>query len=149
MARPDSLPRPTRFPNLRSEIHVGRFSYDFATHGGAVGAIPLRGVFPAGAMIIGGHLEVITTCTTASADSGTGALHIKNANDIVTATAVSAGSNIWDAGLQKIAPTLATAATLIKLTADSQVIFTIAVAAFTAGRFNGYLQYVMSETYEY
>ena len=78
--------------------------YDFAVDGGTVAAHGLGVTIPDNAIIVGGFIEVITTYTTASTDNGTMAISVEGANDIVTATAVSAGGNIWDAGLHDIIP---------------------------------------------
>ena len=75
--------------------------YDFAVDGGAISAIGLGVTIPDNAIVTGGFVEVVTTCTS-SDDSGTMALHIQTANDLVTATAISAGTNIWDAGIHSI-----------------------------------------------
>ena len=83
------------------------------------------------------------TCTTAGADAGTMAIHVQSANDIVTATAVSAVGDIWDEGQSPIIPKANTPeSTAIKLTADRTVTATIATQAFTAGKFTVYLYYV-------
>ena len=118
--------------------------YDFAVDGGAVSAIGLGVTIPDNAIIVGGFIEVITTCTTASTDGGTMAISVQGANDIVTATAVSAGGNIWDAGLHDIIPD-STGSTAVKTTAAREVTATIASHAFTAGKFNVWLEYVIGE----
>jgi len=118
--------------------------YDFAVDGGAISAIGLGVTLPDNSIIIGGFIEVLTTCTTASTDSGTMAIHAQGANDIVTATAVSAGGNIWDAGLHDAIPD-ATGSTAVKCTAAREVTATIAGQVFTAGKFNVWLNYVVGE----
>ena len=124
-------------------IRVARATYDFAVHGGATGAKNLGVTLPAGALIVGGFVDVITTCTTEGADAGTMAIHVQSANDIVTATAVSAVGDIWDEGQSPIIPKANTPeSTAIKLTADRTVTATIATQAFTAGKFTVYLYYV-------
>lgn len=124
-------------------IRVARATYDFAVHGGATGAKNLGVTLPAGALIVGGFVDVVTTCTTAGADAGTMAIHVQSANDIVTATAVSAVGDIWDEGQSPIIPKANTPeSTAIKLTADRTVTATIATQAFTAGKFTVYLYYV-------
>lgn len=122
---------------------LAKAEYDFAVDGGAISAIDLGVTIPDNAIIVGGFVEVITTCTSAT-DAGTGALSILSANDLVTATAISAGGDIWDAGMQDIVPD-ATGSTAIKLTSAKAITFTIAVEAFTAGKFNVWLRYVMGE----
>jgi len=117
--------------------------YDFAVDGGAISAIGLGVTIPDNAIVTGGFVEVVTTCTS-SDDSGTMALHIQTANDLVTATAISGGSNIWDAGIHSIVPA-GTGATAIKCTAAREITATIATDAFTAGKLNVWLQYVIGE----
>tara|TARA_R100000808_G_C2154335_1_gene165249 strand:+ start:7626 stop:8159 length:534 start_codon:yes stop_codon:yes gene_type:complete len=118
--------------------------YDFAVDGGAISAINLGVTIPDNAIIVGGFIEVITTCTTASGDAGTMAIHLQSADDIVAAIAVSNGANPWDAGIKDIVPD-ATGSTAIKLTAARAVTATIAGQAFESGKFNVWLNYVIGE----
>jgi hypothetical protein len=118
--------------------------YDFAVDGGAISAINLGVAIPDNAIIVGGFIEVVTTCQTASTDSGTMAISVEGANDIVTATAVSAGGNIWDAGIHDIIPD-STGSTAVKTTQARNVTATIAGQVFTAGKFNVWLEYVIGE----
>ena len=127
-------------------FRVARATYDFAEHGGATGAIGLGVTIPDNAIVCGGFIDVVTTCTTAAADAGTMAIHVQTANDIVTATAVSAGGNIWDEGLHAIVPKANTPeSTGIKLTAAREVTATIATQAFTAGKFTVFLYYLQGD----
>ncbi len=127
-------------------LRVARATYDFAEHGGAIGAISLGVTLPDNAIVVGGFIDVVTTCTTAAADAGTMAVHIQSANDLVTATAVSAGGNIWDEGLRAIVPKSNTPeSTGIKLTAARAVTATIATQAFTAGKFTVFLHYLQGD----
>ena len=134
-------------PNDSAWASVSRWAkagWDFDADGGAIGAIDLGITIPNNAIIVGGFIEVITTCTTASTDSGTMAISVEGANDIVTATAVSAGGNIWDAGIHDIIPD-STGSTAVKTTSAKNVTATIASHAFTAGKFNVWLEYVIGE----
>lgn len=125
---------------------VARATYDFAVKGGAIGAIGLGVTLPDNAVVIGGFVDVITTCTTAGADAGTMAIHVESAGDIVAAIAVSDVSNPWDAGKHAIVPKANTPeSTGVKLTAARQITATIAGQAFTAGKFVVFLFYVLSE----
>lgn len=126
-------------------LRVARATYDFSVNGGAIGAIPLAATLPIGALVVGGFIEVLTTCTTAGADAGTMAISVQSANDIVTATAVSAGGDIWDAGKRAIVPKANTPETTsIKIaTTAKPITATIAGQAFTAGKFIVFLYYVM------
>lgn len=127
-------------------LRVAKATYDFAVHGGAIGAINLGVTIPANAIVCGGFIEVLTTCTTAGADAGTMAISVEGANDIVTATAVSAGGNIWDAGKQAIIPKANTPeSTGVKTTVARAITATIATQAFTAGKFNVFLFFVVSD----
>jgi len=127
-------------------IRVARATYDFAEHGGAISAISLGVTIPDNAVVVGGFVDVVTTCTTAGADAGTMALSIQGANDLVTATAVSAGGDIWDVGLRAIVPKSNTPETTgIKLTAARAITATIAGQVFTAGKFTVFLHYVQGD----
>ena len=114
-------------------------TWDFAVDGGAISAIDLGVSIPANSVIVGGVLDVQTTCTSGT-DAGTGALSVEGANDIVTAVAIGTGTP-WDQGLQVIIPKW-TAATFVKTTAARAITFTIAVEAFTAGKFTISLAYI-------
>lgn len=131
----------------RETTQVAVYEYDFAKDGGAVGAKTLRSLdglqIPDNAIIVRGVVDVLTTLTTASADAGTIALHVKTANDIKAAVAVSHESNVWDAGIQAVVPT--GAANAVKTTAKSDVIATVAIQAVTAGKFLVFLEYYVSE----
>lgn len=127
-------------------MKIARATYDFDEHGGAISAIGLGVTIPDNAIVCGGFIDVVTTCTTAAADAGTMAIHVQGANDIVTATAVSAGGNIWDAGLHPIVPKANTPeSTGIKLTAAREITATIATQAFTAGKFTVFLYYLVGD----
>ncbi len=120
--------------------------YDFAVNGGAIGAIGLGVTLPINAIVIGGFVDVVTTCTTAGANAGTMAISVEGANDIVSAIAVSDVSNPWNAGKHAIIPKNNTPeSTGIKLTVARQITATIAAQAFTAGKFNVFLDYVVSD----
>lgn len=125
---------------------VARATYDFAEHGGAISAIGLGVTLPDNAIVVGGFVDVVTTCVTAGADAGTLAIHVQSANDIVSAIAVNNGANPWDAGLHAIVPKSNTPeSTGIKLTAAREITVTIAGQAVTAGKFNVFLHYVVGD----
>lgn len=129
-----------------SRLQCARAFYDFAVHGGTAGAKVLTGdVIPDNAVVLGGFVEVATTCTSAGADAGTMAIHVNAANDIVNAVAINAATD-WDAGLHAIIPKFNTPETTgIKTTAARAITGTIAVQNFTAGRFTVFLFYVVGE----
>jgi hypothetical protein len=127
-------------------LRVARATYDFAEHGGAIGAIGLGVTIPDNAVVCGGFVDVATTCTTAGADAGTLALHVQGANDLVAAVAVSDVSNPWNAGLHAIVPKANTPeATGIKLTAAREITATIATQAFTAGKLTVFVYYLQGD----
>lgn len=116
--------------------------YDFDVDGGSQGAIDLNVDIPDNAIIIGGHVEGLTTCVSSN-DSGTGALHVLSANDIVSTVAIDDGSDPWNApDISSIVPAR-TGDTSIKLTSEKAITFTIATQDFTAGKFNVWLEYVI------
>jgi hypothetical protein len=109
-------------------LKVWQGDYSFAVDGGDEGAITLRsndGPLPSGAYVVGGLVDVVTACESAT---GTIALHVQSANDIVSA----AGEASWTAGHKDIVPD-GTGTTAIELTAARSPTLTIATAAFTAG----------------
>jgi hypothetical protein len=127
-------------------IQIARATYDFAEHAGAIGAIGLGITLPDKAVVVGGFVDVITTCQTEGADAGTMALSVESANDIVAAIAVSEGTNPWDAGLHAIVPKSNTPETTgVKLTAAREITATIGGQAFTAGKFVVFLHFVVSD----
>ena len=132
--------------NGHGMLRLARFTYDFAVHGGDIGARSI-GTMPNKAIIVGGFVDVITTCQTEGADAGTMAISVEAADDIVAAVAVnSANPGPWDAGLQAIKPKAdAPETTAVKCTAQREVVATIAGQKFTAGKFVLFLYYVMSE----
>ena len=122
-------------------LRVATAEYNFADDGGLVSAIGLGVTIPDNAVIIGGGVDVITTCTSAG-DLGTGALSVESANDIVNAVAIGTGTP-WDLGGRDIIPD-GTGTAQVKTTAAKEITFTIAVEAFTAGRFFVYLFYLVT-----
>ena len=127
-----------------SSAHIPRIlqgTYDFAVDGGTIGTKPLGVAIPDKCIILGGIIDVQTTCTSAGADGGTGALQCMAANDIVTAIAISDVSNPWDQGLHAIKP-LWTAATAIKTTSAGSIGFVIGGQNWTAGKFTLTLFYI-------
>ncbi len=128
-----------------SIMRMAKAEYDFAVDGGAVSAIDLNVDIPDNALIVMASVEVITT-STSSSDAGTGAISVEGANDVVTAIAISDGNDPWDSGsgpLIVIDPT--DASTHVKTTSAQAVTFTIATEAFTAGKFNVHLGYIIGE----
>ncbi len=117
-----------------------RGEYDFAVDGGAVSTIVLRGdnVVPAGAVILGGYLEVDTAVT--SGGAATLGVNSEAAGDLVAATVVS-GAPWSTTGRKSITPVF-TGATTVKTTAARSLAVTVAVAALTAGKFRVVVVYL-------
>lgn len=107
--------------------------YDFATDGGAVGTLNLRGddELPANAVILGGYIEVDTPPT--SGGAATVAVNSEAAGDLQAAAAIS-GAPWSTTGRKSIAPAF-TGATSVKTTAARKLAIAIATAALTAGKF--------------
>ncbi len=136
---------------IRDTVHDAVAQYSFAIDGGAIAAagFNLRSpkslgsnggpkvVLPKGAVVMGCYIDVITPLTTSA--SGTMALQVQAANDIIGATAAASYT-----GIVACTPT-GTAATAIKLTADSTLKAVIATGAITAGKFNLHVMYVLSD----
>lgn len=111
---------------------------------------------PTGAIVTGGFVDVKTTFTSAT-DAATIALKVQGANDLVSAMAISDATNVWDAGLHgtltgsyaertvagdtAVLDAASKSASLIKLTAEREVVATVAVEALTAGKLAVFLEY--------
>lgn len=112
--------------------------YDFATDGGVVGDITLRGnTIPSGAIITDALLHVDTAPT--SAGAATIAIKTEGAADINAAALISGAP--WSTTGAKRATFTATTAP-IKTTAARSIVATVAVANLTAGRFKVFIWYV-------
>lgn len=112
-----------------------------ATGGKAIGAHGCGLTIPKNSYVTKAFYKVITTFTSAD-DSGTIALSVASANDIVSAVAISNGGNPWDAsGLVVGIPTGALS-NEIAITADSEVTATVATQALTAGKLVIFVEWV-------
>lgn len=112
--------------------------YSFATDGGAVGDITLRGdSLPSGAIITEALLHVDTILT--SGGAATVAIKSEGAADIQAAAAISGAP--WSTAGAKRASLVATSAP-VKTTAARNIVATVAVAALTAGKFSVVVEYV-------
>lgn len=113
----------------------------------AAGAHAASFSIPAGAILAGGFIAVITTFTSAT-DAATIAFSIVSADDIVVAIAISDGTNPWDAGAHAIilkanTPEHATAG--IKLAAAAALTFTVAGGeTLTGGKLVAFVDYTVS-----
>jgi predicted RecA/RadA family phage recombinase len=130
-----------------SMLRVAKATFDPSAVSGhrTIAAHTLGVTIPDNAIICGGFVEVLTTFTSAT-DAGTIAIHVQSANDIVSALAISNGSNIWDAGLHPIIPKANTPESNgIKLTAGRLITATVAVEALTAGKATIFIFYVQGD----
>lgn len=116
-----------------------RAYYDFATDGGAVGAITLRGdKLPSGAVILSSVIKVDTVVT--SGGAATVSIGVQSATDVRAAATLSTAPALDATGNKLGATTRASAP--VSTTADKDVVATVAVAALTAGRFSVLIEYV-------
>ena len=125
-----------------------------AAHGSGV-------YLPDNAVILKMWFDVITTFTSAT-DAGTIAAHASGAGDLLAAIAISAAGNVFDAGLHhglpgspilgaeaahdtsiELAALMATS--FIKLSAEKEIIFTVAVEVLTAGKLVAFVEYMISD----
>lgn len=127
-----------------------------------IAAHPLGVYLPDNAVVTRAWYDVIETFTTAD-DSGTIALHVQGANDLVAAIAISAADpGVYDAGVRGCLPgspvlgadashdtaievAALIAASMIKLTAERELTATVAVQALTAGKLVLHVEYVLSD----
>lgn len=128
------------FQNLGHKIGRVRCVFD-AAGGKAVTTHGLGLTIPKNSYVTKAYYKVITTFTTASADSGTIALQVAGANDLVSAIAVSDGSNVWDSGGMVICIPSGSMANEVSVTADSEVSAVVGTAALTAGKLALWIEY--------
>ena len=123
-------------------LRVVRASYSFAADGGAVGSINLlpSADIPAGAIILGGLVDVTTPPT--SGGAATLAVQVEAAGDMVAAAAVS-GAPWSTTGRKSVVPAF-TGATSVKTTAARNVVAVVGTAALTAGAFDVYLFFIVT-----
>ena len=121
---------------------VAKYTYDFATLGGAVSTITLTGdALPANAIVIGGFMEVLTLL--AAGLNATGALQLEGANDLLAATVI-AGAPWSSIGRKAIIPVF-TAASAVKTSVARTPALVVGVAAVTSGKFNLFLFYTVTD----
>jgi len=121
---------------LETRKYVMQCDYDFATDGGAVGTVTLRGDrLPSGAVVNVSAIQIKTQFT--SDGSATLALELVGTADVLAATAVAS----LTAGNMVGKPVPQTASTWITTTAATQLVATIATAAMTAGKMTVMLEY--------
>jgi len=135
------------FQSLKSlaGLHITPFVFDTAANDAAevpasnktVAAHPLAVTIPAKAIVIGGHVDVITAVT--SDGDATVAIGLVAANDLLTATAKAS------LGAKAQLPMAAVIAAPIKLEAAKAVTVTVGTVALTAGKINGYIIWIEGE----
>lgn len=120
---------------------IARATWDFATDGGAISAIPnAAGVtLPAKALITRSWIYVTTQIV--DAGSGTMAISCEDANNIKTATDLTGTAA---GGFIEGASTGAISAAVGSIAAACVITFTIAGAAATAGKITVFVEYVVS-----
>lgn len=128
---------------------VARFTYDTAykdSAGASNKTVAAHGTgvkIPANAVIVGGFVEVNTAFTTGA--SGTLAISVEGANDIITAGIVSSAP-YSTTGRKAIVPKANTPeSTSIKVSTEKEITCTVATGALTAGKLTGFLYYVVSD----
>lgn len=127
-------------------LRVARFTYDTAGNDSAgvsnktVAAHGVGVTLPIYAIVVGGFVDVNTVFT--SGGSGTLAISIESANDIISAAAVS-GAPYSTIGRKAITPKANTPeSTSVKASAAREITCTVATAALTAGKLTGYIYFV-------
>lgn len=126
-------------------LRVARATFNPTANAGerTVAAHGLGVTIPDKAIVVGGVMQVNALFTSAGGDTGTVAISVQSANDIVTAAAVS-GAPYSSTGLKAITPKANTPETTgIALTAAREVTATVAVQALTAGKLTLNLYYMM------
>lgn len=115
-------------------VKVARWLYDFATDGGASGAITLRGdEIPAGSLVIDARIDVTTLA--ASGGAATVSLGLEGAADLRAAATLSTAPALNSTGVRALLNP-------VKTTANRDVTATVAVADLTAGVFSVVVTYV-------
>ena len=120
-------------------LHVTKFTFDTEANDNAatpasnaeMGAHPMAVSVPDNAIVISGHVDVITAVT--SEGAATVAIGLVSGVDLLAATTKTS------LGLAAQVPMAAVKTTPIKLAAEKAVTVTVGTAALTAGKFDGYI----------
>lgn len=120
-------------------LHITKFTFDTAVNDAGttpasnktVAAHPLSVKIPDNAIVIKGHVDVITAIE--SGGDATVAIGLVSGNDLLAATGKASLT------LAAQVPMAAVATTPIKLAAEKAVTVTVGTAALTAGKFDGYI----------
>lgn len=118
------------FQHLFSFLKLTEYYYDFATDGGAVGTITLRGPqLPATAVVCGGRWFPTTAFTSGGSATISLGTASGSAANLLAATAIGTAGTV---GVKAIIPVM-TAATDVTLSANSSPVIAVGTAALTAG----------------
>lgn len=127
---------------------IARVTFDYsdqATSGTYDSGVSL----PDNAIVTRAWYDVVTTFAGDGDDGTTIAVQVEGANDIVTATAISAGGNVWDAGLHEGVPQGDDVTTFVKTTAARNISIVVAVGgadtSLAAGSMVLFFEYVVSD----
>jgi len=121
---------------------VAKFTYDFDALGGAAGDITLVGEpLPYKAIVWDGVVDVITKL--AGAGASVALTTSQSANDLITSAAIS-GSPWSSTGSKALVP-VGDAANSIKMTAERAPKIVVTAADLTAGKFNLFIEYYLSD----
>lgn len=122
---------------------VAKFSYDFAVQGGVVGDIVLAGTpLPKNAIVWDGVVDVITALT-GGAGATAAVSTAQAANDLITAADITGAP--WSTTGSKALVPVGVAANSIKMTADRAPKLVVGTDALTAGKFNLFIEYYLSD----
>ncbi len=118
---------------------VARCFYDVTVSGGGAGTSTLSCTLPANAVIVGGLLDFATGITGGS--GATVAIQANTANDILSAHSINTN---YFTGRMAIVPVY-TAASAVKMTGASSLQVVIGSSTLTAGKFNLFIDYFLSQ----
>lgn len=121
-------------------LHITKFTFDTDADDNAttpasnklVGAHPMAVTIPDNAIVISGFVDVIAAVT-ATDGAATVAIHLADANDLLTAT------NKTSLTLAAQLPMAAVIAQPVKLAEEKPVTVTVATNALTTGKLDGYI----------
>lgn len=118
--------------------------YDFAVSGGAIGSYKLLDengdnvILPIKAIITQVYIDIVTAFTS-TGGTGTIALSANSSGDLKAAVDADTLSGVV-AGIP-----VGTAASMVKLTAERQILLEVATAALTAGKLNCFVEFAISD----
>lgn len=133
---------------LNQKVGCIKLTYDFAVNGGAVSTITLLDengnipVLPINTIITQAYMHTITPVIS-TGNNGTMALQVNAANDLLSA--VDADTYPLNANHPTTLIAVGTAVTMIITTAARSVQLVIGTNAFTAGKFNVFIHFVLSD----